>query len=71
MLNKQKGYIIFTQAELSKYSNADFKRVIVNFFNAYIEKNNNLRMMNQNLHRAMIIKDLKTWFSHNQNKFNF
>lgn len=71
MLNKQKGYVIFTQAELSKYSNADFKRVIFNFFNAYIEKNNNLRMMNQNLHRALIIKDLKTWFSYNQNKFNF
>ena len=71
MLNKQKGYVIFTQAELSKYSNADFKKVIINFFNAYMERNNNLRMMNHNLHRSIIIKDLKIWFLHNQNKFNF
>lgn len=71
MLNKQKGYIIFTQAELSKYSSADFKKVIINFFNAYMERNNNLRMMNHNLHRSIIIKELKIWFSHNQNKFNF
>jgi len=71
LLNKQKGYVIFTQAELSKYSNADFKKVIINFLNAYMERNNNLRMMNHNLHRSIVIKDLKNWFLHNQNKFDF
>ena len=36
-----------------------------------MERNNNLRMMNHNLHESIVIKDLKNWFLHNQNKFDF
>ena len=71
LLNKQKGYPIFTESELSKYSNADLKLISVNFFNAYIDKNNNLKMMNQNMYRNMIIKEITAWFTKNYNCFNF
>ena len=37
-----------------------------------MERNNNLRMMNHDLHRSIVIKDLKFRnLSSNQNKFDF
>ena len=71
LLNKQKGYELFPESGLSKYINADFRKVIVNFFNAYIDKNHNLRMMTHNMHRTMTIQDLQKWFRENYNKFYF
>ena len=71
MLNKQKGYQLFPENELSKYASADFKKVVVNFFNAYIDKNHNLRMMTHNMHRSMTVQELTTWFRENYSKFYF
>ena len=71
LLSKQKGYELFPESGLTKYTSADFRKVIVNFFNAYIDKNNNLRMMTHNMHRSMTIQDLQIWFRDNYDKFYF
>ena len=71
IVNKRKGYQIFTRKELDeKYS----KAITINIFNSFLivfqDKHKSIRMIADDMYRQRLSIILKDWITNNYNKFD-
>lgn len=65
-VNRRKDYPIFSREELDvKYSRANMKNIVYNFFINFQERSKNPKTLSNELYRSRIILQLKEWFKAN------
>jgi hypothetical protein len=65
-VNKRKNYAIFEGGQLEdKYSSANTKNIIYHFFEHYKNKDFNINMITNNMHREQTAKTVKYWLIQN------
>lgn len=71
VVNAKKNYPIFPYSELEdKYSKAVTVNIIQHFFALFQDKNYNVLMISNNMHRKQLINTLKSWFRENLQYFD-
>jgi len=69
-VNKRKGYPLFKYDELhEKYSKAITVNIIQNFLHAFTQKNKNVHMIANDMHRKRILNTITAWFDKNIQNF--
>ena len=69
-VNKRKGYPLFKNDELhEKYSKAITVNIIQNFLHAFTQKNKNVHMIANDMHRKRILNTITAWFDKNIQNF--
>lgn len=69
-VNKLKGYPNFDYDELdTKYNTANTKNIAYNFFYFYRQKDFNINMITNNMHREQAAKSVQAWLMKNINAF--
>jgi hypothetical protein len=70
-VNSLKGYPQFTISELDNmYSRANLSNIVQNFLFHFKDKSRNIRLINNEMYRNMIIKQVTTWLSKHAPYFN-
>ena len=70
IINKQKGFPIFSKEECSaKYIKANTVNILHNFIHYYKDTSFNVNMISEKLHRNRIIILIKDWFNKHINYF--
>jgi hypothetical protein len=71
VVNQRKNFPLFSINDLdSKYANANTMIIIQNFMFYFQDKNHSIRMISNDIFRARISEQLKTWFNNNIHNFN-
>jgi hypothetical protein len=69
-VNNRKGYPLFKYDELhEKYSKAITVNIIQNFLHAFTQKNKNVHMIANDMHRKRILNTITAWFDKNIQNF--
>jgi hypothetical protein len=70
-INQKKNYAIFPRDQLdTKYKNVGLIPIIHNFMKHFKDKHKSIHMIANDLHRARIVNQLKTWFNSNIQSFD-
>lgn len=68
-VNEKKKYSFYPLSGLSKYENADFIKVINEFFYHYKKRHYSMRLISDNLHRKDSAKNIEIWLKENMVHF--
>ena len=70
VVNERKGYAVYAPSGLDKYTGANTKEIIKQFFKDYDTKNKMIpRMISEEFYRKQVIRSLYVWFSANIDSF--
>jgi hypothetical protein len=70
-VNVRKGIVLYSRNELNeKYSKGNFQNGLKTFLYFFQMRHNNIRLLNEDLHRRHIAKELELWFQKNISHFH-